>query len=42
MNLPTKNSLQSYQVILYHRALHPELFQLRGRKVVRHGDYELE
>ncbi|MCC6676988.1 MAG: DUF2617 family protein [Phycisphaerales bacterium] len=42
MNLPTKNSLQSYQVVLYHRALHPELFQLRGRKVIRHGDYELE
>jgi hypothetical protein len=43
MSLPAKsNSLQSYQVILYSRALHPELFPLKARKVVRHGDYELE
>ena len=43
MSMPVKgNSLQSYQVLLYSRALHPELFPLRGRKVVRHGNYEFE
>lgn len=43
MSMPVKgNSLQSYQVLLYNRALHPELFRLKGRKVVRHGAYEFE
>jgi hypothetical protein len=42
MNMPVKHSLQSYQMLLYGRALHPELFPLRKRKVVRHGNYELE
>ena len=43
MNLQTKvNVLQTYQVVLYNRALHPELFPPKGRRVVRHGDYELE
>lgn len=36
------NSLQSYQTILYDRALHPELFQLKARRVVTHQGYELE
>ena len=35
-------STQSYQVVLYNRALHPELFDLRDRKVTTHGRYELE
>lgn len=34
--------LQSYQVVLYSRALHPEFFQLRARRVVRHDGYEFE
>jgi hypothetical protein len=43
MTTPLKpNALQAYQVVLYNRALHPELFSLKGRKVVRHGDYEFE
>lgn len=44
MNTQTtrSNSLQSYQTILYSRALHPELFQLRSRRVIKHGAYELE
>lgn len=43
MSMPVKaNSLQSYQILLYSRALHPELFPLRARKVIRHGDYEFE
>lgn len=42
MNSTTRTSLQTYQTILYKCALHPELFQLRGRRVVKHADYELE
>jgi|GraSoiStandDraft_25_1057303.scaffolds.fasta_scaffold723174_1 hypothetical protein len=43
MNLPTKtNVLATYQVVLYSRALHPEVVPLKGRRVVRHGEYELE
>jgi hypothetical protein len=43
MNLPTKtNVLQTYQIILYNRALHPEAMSLKGRRVVKHGAYELE
>lgn len=43
MTTPQKsNSLQTYQTLLYDRALHPELFQLRGRSVTQHGKYELE
>ena len=44
MNLPTKpiTSLQSYQMVLYDRALHPELFQMRARRVYKHGAYESE
>ncbi|MEM9063959.1 MAG: DUF2617 family protein [Planctomycetota bacterium] len=43
MTTPQKsNSLQTYQTLLYDRALHPELFQLCARSVVRHGAYELE
>lgn len=36
------NLLQSHQVVLYSRALHPELFSLKGRKLLSHGEYELE
>ena len=43
MSMPVKgNSLQSFQVLLYNRAIHPEVFPLRGRKVARHGNYEFE
>lgn len=43
MNVPTKSSsIQSYQVVLYNRALHPEFFPLRARRVVKHGQYEAE
>jgi len=43
-SVPTvkSHSLQSYQMLLYGRALHPELFPLKARKVMRHGAYELE
>lgn len=43
MNIPVKSqSLQSYQVVLYDRVLHPELFALRDRRTIRHGQYEFE
>ena len=42
MNMPVKVSLQAYQMLLYGRALHPELFPLKRRRVIKHGDYELE
>lgn len=32
----------SYQMYLYRRPLHPEIFPLKGRKVLAHGQYELE
>lgn len=35
-------SAQPYQVLLYSRALHPELFQLKARRVHKRGEYELE
>lgn len=43
MNPPSKSSsLQAYRLILYRRALHPELFRVRGRRTVEHGGYEFE
>lgn len=36
------NSLQTYQVVLYKCALHPELFDLKDRRVLSHGAYEVE
>ena len=43
MTAPTKpTGVQAYQVVLYSRALHPELFELKGRRVLEHADYELE
>ncbi|MFI4898814.1 MAG: hypothetical protein ACIARR_13450 [Phycisphaerales bacterium JB059] len=36
------NILQMYQASLYQRALHPELFNLQDRLVIRHGEYEFE
>ncbi len=43
MTTPVKsNSLQSYQTLLYHRALHPEFFPIRARRAVRHSNYEIE
>ncbi|MGD9690467.1 MAG: hypothetical protein AB7K52_12075 [Phycisphaerales bacterium] len=40
---PTKTvAAQAYQLVLYRRALHPELFQLKDRKTLRAGDFEFE
>ncbi len=43
MDTPTKlNSLQTYQVILYDRALHPEFFDLKTRRVEKLNGFEFE
>lgn len=36
------NSLQTYQLALYRRALHPELFPLKQRRQVAHNGFEFE
>ncbi len=35
-------NIQMFKMIVYGRALHPELFQLQQRKLAKHGDYEVE
>ncbi|HVZ94134.1 MAG TPA: hypothetical protein VG797_06455 [Phycisphaerales bacterium] len=43
MNPPTKStSLQAYRLILYRRALHPELFKVKGRRAFNHDGYDFE
>ncbi len=37
-----QNIGQTFNFVLYERPLHPELFELRGRRVIRHDGYELE
>ncbi len=43
MSISHKSSnTQLFRLMIYHRALHPELFELQGRRCHRHGDYEVE
>lgn len=43
MNSTTRSTaLQTLQLHLYPKALHPELFELQDRRVVTYGVYELE
>ncbi|VAX39833.1 hypothetical protein MNBD_PLANCTO03-1463 [hydrothermal vent metagenome] len=43
MDTPTRsNSLNTYQVVLYDRALHPEFFELKTRRVERLNGFEFE
>ncbi len=43
MSISQKSSnAQLFRLRLYRRALHPELFNLQGRRCHRHGDYEIE
>lgn len=43
MNTATKSiSLQAYRLLLYKRALHPELFPIKDRTTVVYGNYEFE
>ena len=39
---PITGSLQSYQMMVYRLPLHPEFFQLAGRKKLTHPNYEFE
>ena len=36
------SNTQVFHLMVYRRALHPELFELQGRHQIRHGDYEAE
>jgi hypothetical protein len=36
------HSVQSFQTLLYRKPLHPELFNLKARRLLKHGAYELE
>jgi len=43
MSLSNKSpSTQMFRMMVYQRALHPELFKIQDRRTNRHGDYELE
>lgn len=43
MTNPMKSaSLQAYRLVLYKRALHPELFRIKGRRAMSHGAYDFE
>jgi len=35
-------SIQAYQLVLHRGALHPEFFQIEGRRQIRHGEYDFE
>jgi hypothetical protein len=36
------SSLQTYSMLLYRRAVHPEFFGIEARKKLEHGEYEFE
>jgi hypothetical protein len=43
MSMPLKpGSVQSHQLFLYNRAIHPGLLPIKQRRVTRHAGYELE
>ena len=43
MTNPIKStSLQAYRLVLYKRALHPELFRIKGRRQMSHAEYDFE
>ena len=43
MSNPTKaTSLQTYHMLVFRKALHPEFFGIEGRNRIRHEDYEAE
>lgn len=43
MSIGHKSSnTQIFRLMVYQRALHPELFELQGRRIHRHSDYEAE
>ncbi|MEM9083327.1 MAG: hypothetical protein AAGB34_07005 [Planctomycetota bacterium] len=43
MSSQTKStSLQAYRLLLYRKPLHPELFDVRGRRTIEHAEYAFE
>lgn len=43
MNMPTRlQGLQAYQLLLYKKPLHPELFALKTHRLLRKNRYEVE
>ncbi len=42
MSLHKTPSVQTYRLLLYQRALHPELFGIQLRQTLQQGDYEIE
>ena len=43
MSLTSKTtSLQSYNMLVYRNAIHPEFFEIEGRQRIEHGEYEFE
>ena len=36
------SNLQAYNMLLFRNALHPEFFEIAGRKCIEHGEYEFE
>lgn len=43
MTFPSRtSSLQAYNMLLFRNAIHPEFFQIGGRRRIRHGEYEFE
>ncbi len=45
MNLSSSSktsSLQSYNMLVYRTAIHPEFFQISGRRRIEHNGYEFE
>ncbi len=44
MSVPTKpmSGVQGHQIVLFNRALHPELFGIKGCRVFKDAGYELE
>lgn len=44
MNISSQkiNTLQSYNLALFRGALHPEFFDIEGRRRITHGEYDFE
>jgi hypothetical protein len=42
VGLAMDDDLPYQQIVLYNRALHPDTLALKGRRVVKHGEFELE
>ena len=42
MSIHKSPSVQTYKLLLYHRALHPELFGIQDRRTIDQTDYEFE